>query len=81
MELIEQARQTVSSVLDQVSQQTIEMILHLSAEQIAGRRTPGKSSGEIRWHGRQGGRATLHRAEDNAKKSFDRGLTLNRKPV
>jgi len=59
VELIEQARLTVSSVLDQVSQQTIEMILQLSAEQIAGPRTPGKSSGEIRWHGRQNGWVSL----------------------
>ena len=59
VELIEQARLTVSSVLDQVSQQTIEMILQLSAEQIAGPRTPGKASGEIRWHGRQSGRVSL----------------------
>lgn len=59
VELIEQARLTVSSVLDQVSQQTIEMILQLSAEQVAGPRTPGKASGEIRWHGRQSGRVSL----------------------
>jgi len=59
VELIEQARLTVSSVLDQVSQQTIEMILQLSAEQIAGPRTPGKARGEIRWHGRQSGRVSL----------------------
>jgi len=59
VELIEQARLTVSSVLDQVSQQTIEMILQLSAEQVAGPRTPGKARGEIRWHGRQSGRVSL----------------------
>jgi putative transposase len=59
VELIEQARLTVSSVLDQVSQQTIEMILELRAEQVAGARTPGKTGGEIRWHGRQSGRVSL----------------------
>ena len=59
VELIEQARLTVSTVLDEVSQQTIEMILQLSAEQIAGARTPGRSSGEIRWHGSQAGRVSL----------------------
>ena len=59
VELIEQARLTVSRVLDQVSQQTIEMILELSAEQIAGPRTPGKARGAIRWHGRQSGRVSL----------------------
>ncbi len=59
VELIEQARLTVSSVLDQVGQQTIEMILELSAEQVAGPRTPGRASGEIRWHGSQAGRVSL----------------------
>lgn len=59
VELIEQARLTVSVVLDEVSQQTIEMILQLSAEQIAGARTPGRSRGEIRWHGSQAGRVSL----------------------
>jgi transposase-like protein len=65
VEMIEQARLTVSSVLDQVSQQTIEMILQLSAEQIAGPRTPGKASGEIRWHGRQSGRVSLEERQLN----------------
>ncbi|HEY7339098.1 MAG TPA: hypothetical protein VH639_29695 [Bryobacteraceae bacterium] len=31
----------------------------LSAEQIAGARTPGKASGEIRWHGSQRGKIKL----------------------
>ena len=35
------------------------MILRLSAEQVAGRRTPGKASGEIRHHGSQSGRVKL----------------------
>lgn len=59
VELIEQARLTVGTVLEEVSQQTIEIILQLSAEQIAGPRTPGKASGEIRWHGSQAGRVSL----------------------
>jgi len=59
VELIEQARLTVSTVLDEVSQQTIDMILQLSAEQIAGPRTPGRWSGEVRWHGSQAGRVSL----------------------
>lgn len=68
VELIEQARLTVSSVLDQVSQQTIEMILQLSAEQVAGPRTPGKASGEIRWHGRQSGRVSLEERQLNVER-------------
>jgi len=37
----------------------LELILRLSAEQVAGPRTPGKASGEIRWHGSQPGKVKL----------------------
>lgn len=59
VELIEQARLAVDTVIEQISQQTIETLLQLSAEQIAGARTPGRASGEVRWHGRQAGRVSL----------------------
>jgi transposase-like protein len=59
VELVTQARLTVDTVLDELSQQTLETILDLSAEQVAGARTPGKASGEVRWHGRQLGRVSL----------------------
>jgi len=59
VELIEQARLAVDQVIEQVGRKTIETILALSAEQVAGPRTPGKASGEIRWHGRQQGRVFL----------------------
>jgi putative transposase len=35
------------------------LILRLSAEQVAGPRTPGKASGEVRWHGSQPGQIKL----------------------
>src|SRR3954465_5423139 len=59
VELITQARLAVDEVIDSIGRQTIETILSLSAEQIAGPRTPGKSSGDIRWHGSQKGRVGL----------------------
>jgi putative transposase len=59
VELVTQARVAVDEVIDRIGRQTIETILTLSAEQIAGPRTPGKSSGEIRWHGSQNGRVSL----------------------
>ena len=68
VELVEQARLAVDTVIEQVSQQTLETILDLSAEQLAGARTPGKPSGPIRWHGRQTGRVSL----------ADRQLAVNR---
>ena len=59
VELITQARMAVDEVIDSIGRQTIETILSLSAEQVAGPRTPGKCSGDIRWHGSQKGRVSL----------------------
>ena len=59
IELITQARIAVDEVISSVGRNTIETILRLSAEQVAGARTPGKSSGDIRWHGSQNGRIAL----------------------
>lgn len=59
VELVEQSRLAVDAVIEQISQQTLETILDLSAEQLAGARTPGRASGEVRWHGRQTGRVSL----------------------
>ena len=59
VELITQARVAVNEVIDHIGRQTIETILNLSAEQVAGARAPGKASGDIRWHGSQNGRVSL----------------------
>ena len=59
VELITQARVAVDEVIGAVGRQTIETILTLSAQEVAGQRTPGKASGEIRWHGSQAGRVML----------------------
>ena len=57
--LIESASQVVENVIHEIQIQTLETILTLSAEQIAGARTPGKVKGEIRWHGSQPGKIKL----------------------
>lgn len=59
VELITQARVAVDEVISTVGRQTIETILTLSAQEIAGARTPGKNTGDIRWHGTQAGRVML----------------------
>jgi transposase-like protein len=59
LNLIENASQVVETVIHEIGHQTLEQILVLSAEQVAGTRTPGKSSGEIRYHGWQSGRVQL----------------------
>ena len=59
VEKIQSASAMVSSVIHELSLKTLETILALSAEQIAGPRTPGKTSGPIRWHGSQPGVVAL----------------------
>jgi putative transposase len=68
LSLIENASQVVETVIHEIGHQTLEQILVLSAEQVAGPRTPGKASGEIRYHGSQSGRVQL----------ADRQLRVNR---
>lgn len=59
VELVTGARIAVDEVIQILGRQTIETILRLSAEEVAGPRTPGKASGEIRWYGSQEGRVML----------------------
>lgn len=59
VELITQARIAVDEVIGSIGRKTIETILMLSAEEVAGTRTPGKASGDILWHGSQEGRVAL----------------------
>jgi transposase-like protein len=53
--LIQNASHIVESVIHELGHQMLEQILVLSAEQVAGTRTPGKASGDIRFHGSQPG--------------------------
>ena len=53
--LIQNASQVVEHVIHEVGHQMLEQILVLSAEQVAGARTPGKAKGDIRYHGWQAG--------------------------
>lgn len=59
VEMVESASQVVNSVIHELGRQTIELLLMLSAEQVAGPRTQGKASGDVRWYGTQGGRRWL----------------------
>lgn len=68
VQLIESASQVVQNVIHEIQIQTLETILVLSAEQIAGARTPGKASGEIRWHGSQPGKVKLTDREVKVKR-------------
>src|SRR6185436_1555816 len=59
VERIQSASEAVNSVIHEISHQMLETILRLSAEKIAGPRTPCKPSGDIRWYGSQPGAVAL----------------------
>jgi transposase-like protein len=61
VDLIEQAQCAVDEVIDVMGRATIEAVLTLSAEQIAGPRQQGKRTPDrpCYWHGRQSGRVAL----------------------
>jgi len=60
VDLIEQSRMAVDELIDVAGRATIEAVLQLSAEQIAGPHTPGQRRVDRPlWHGRQAGRVCL----------------------
>ena len=60
LELITQAEIAVDEVIDVAGRATIEAILTLSAQELAGPRHPGRQSdSDLRWHGRQKGMVCL----------------------
>jgi transposase-like protein len=59
VDLIEQSRLAVDELIDVAGRATIETVLQLSAEQLAGPRTPGCRRQQVGWHGRQRGRVCL----------------------
>jgi putative transposase len=60
VELIERSRLAVDELIDVAGRATIEAVLQLSAEQVAGPRTPGQRRLDCpHWHGRQAGRVCL----------------------
>ena len=59
LNLLDSASQIVEGAIHEIGARMIEQILVLSAGQIAGSRTPGKASGDIRYHGTQNGTVQL----------------------
>ena len=55
VKLIEQAHAAIDDVIDVTGRSCIQAILESSAEQLAGTRSPGRRSGDIRYHGHQEG--------------------------
>jgi putative transposase len=65
VKLIEQAELAVDELIDVMGRAAIQAVLELSAMELAGSKTPGQASGQVRWHGRQGG--IVHLAERKLK--------------
>jgi putative transposase len=59
VELIERSQVAVEEMVDVLGRATIEAVLKLSAEGIAGPPHPGKKGGAIGWHGRERGTVSL----------------------
>ncbi len=59
VEQIEQAEVALDELIDVLGRATVEMVLHLSAERIAGPPHPGKKGGAVGWHGREKGTVCL----------------------
>lgn len=59
VELITRARVAVDEVITSIGISTIETILTISAQEVAGQRSQGKASGDILWHGSQQGSISL----------------------
>jgi putative transposase len=57
--LIEHAELAVDELIDVMGRATVEAVLLMSAQEIAGPKTPGKKGPDVRWHGRQDGMVSL----------------------
>jgi transposase-like protein len=59
VKLIEQSELAINQVIDVTGRACVEAILKMSAAEVAGSKSPGKASGDVRWHGSQDGLAHL----------------------
>src|SRR6476469_2180508 len=60
VELIAESKMAIDDLVDVMGRATIETVLHLSAEQVAGPLQQGRGrQGEIVWHGKQAGSVYL----------------------
>jgi hypothetical protein len=55
VKLVEDARAAIDEVIDVAGRACIQAILETSAGELGGARSPGKRSGEIRYHGQKKG--------------------------
>ncbi len=70
VKLIEEAQTQITQIIDVTGRACIEAILELSAIELVGQKTPGKKSGDVRWHGKQDG--VVHLGDRKVKVSKPR---------
>jgi len=68
LKLLEEATVTLDEFFELVGRTCVEMLLHQSAEQVAGPRHQGRAGAEIRWHGVQQGVVSLYAQKIRVKK-------------
>lgn len=68
VQLIEQSQAALDEVIDVTGRAIIELILRVSADTLAGERTPGKRTGDIRHHGTQDGLVFLRERKFRVKR-------------
>ena len=59
LSMIGNAQLSIEDMLGRMSRQFVEQLLMMAAESVAGPKHPGRSTGEVRWHGSQGGLINL----------------------
>ena len=59
LDLIEQAEMAVDELIEVAGRATIEAVLTLSAQELAGPKHPGKRAGAVVWYGQQDGVVSL----------------------
>ena len=68
LSMIGQAQLSIDDLLGQLSRQFIEQLLVLSAQSVAGAQHKGRHTGDVRWHGSQGGVVNLGHSKLHVKR-------------
>lgn len=68
LSMIGQAQLSIDDLLGQISRSFLEQMLVLSAQSVAGTQHKGRHTGEVRWHGSQGGVVNLGHSKLHVKR-------------
>ena len=68
LSMIGKAQLSIDDLLGQLSRQFIEQLLVLSAQSVAGAQHKGRHTGDVRWHGSQGGVVNVGQSKLHVKR-------------